>query len=144
MPEVPLGRAGQRCPRTSNCGSRGVRFGHDHGVKRDEEAVTEQSPQDLVDQLDDVTVRRLLVDAVMRDEETRRGVRLAAAGPEERLEVLRAEVDSGLRTRRHLDYWESSEWAGEARPVVAALPRRSKPVRAGSWWSFCSVRWVTW
>src|SRR3546814_12888334 len=54
-------------------------------------------------------------------EETGRAVRLAAAGPEERLEVLRVEVDSGLRTRRHLGYWEASEWAGEARPVVAAL-----------------------
>lgn len=35
--------------------------------------------------------------------------------------MLAAEVDSGLRTRRHLGYWESSEWAAEARPVVAAL-----------------------
>ena len=48
-------------------------------------------------------------------------MRLAAAGSSERLEVLAAEVDSGLRTRRHLGYWESSEWAAEARPVVAAL-----------------------
>lgn len=38
-------------------------------MNRDGEAVTEESLQDLVDQLDDVTVRRLLVDAVMRDEE---------------------------------------------------------------------------
>jgi hypothetical protein len=68
-----------------------------------------------------MTVRRLLGDAAMRDEETARVVRLAAAGPEERLEVVRAEVDSGLRTRRHLGYWESSEWAAEARPVVVAL-----------------------
>lgn len=60
--------------------------------------MTEQSLQDLVDQLDDVTARRLLADAAMRDEETGRAVRLAAAGPEERLEVLRVEVDSGLRT----------------------------------------------
>jgi hypothetical protein len=97
-------------------------------VKRDEEAATEQSPQELVDQLDEVTTRRLLADAAMRDEETRRAVRLAAAGAEERLEVLRAEVDSGLRTRRHLGYLESSEWAGEARPVVAAL---AEAVEAG-------------
>lgn len=97
-------------------------------MKRDEDAVTEQSPQDLVDQMDDVTARRLLADAAMRDEEMGRLVRLAAAGPEERLEVLRAEVDSGLRTRRHLGYWESSEWAGEARPVVAAL---AEAVEAG-------------
>lgn len=46
---------------------------------------------------------------------------MAAAGPSERLVVLAGEVDSGLRTRRHLGYWESSEWAVEARPVVAAL-----------------------
>ncbi len=48
-------------------------------------------------------------------------MRLAAAGASERLAVLAAEVDSGLRTRRHLGYWESSEWAAEAQPVVAAL-----------------------
>ena len=84
-------------------------------------AVSGQEPDDLVGRLDEVTLRRLLGDAAMRDEETARAVRLAAAGPEERLEVLRAEVDSGLRTRRHLDYWESSEWARQARPVVAAL-----------------------
>jgi hypothetical protein len=90
-------------------------------VKRDEDAVTGHSSQDLVGRLDDATVRRLLGDAAMRDVETARAVRLAAAGPEERLEVLRVEVDSGLRTRRHLGYWESSEWAGEARPVVVAL-----------------------
>ncbi len=66
-------------------------------------------------------MRRLLADAAGRDGETARAVRLAAAGPSERLAVLAAEVDSGLRTRRHLGYWESSEWAGEAQPVVAAL-----------------------
>src|SRR3546814_8717140 len=117
-------------PRASNCGGRGVAFGHDHGVKRDGEAVTEQSLQDLVDQLDDVTARRLLADAAMRDEETGRAVRLAAAGPEERLEVLRVEVDSGLRTRRHLGYGEASEWAGEARPVVEALAEAVEVGRA--------------
>lgn len=93
------------------------------------ESVTGPSSHDLVCRLDEVTVRRLLTDAAMRDEETARVVRLAAAGPEERLEVLRVEVDSGLRTRRHLGYWESSEWAGEARPVVAAL---AEAVEAGS------------
>src|SRR3546814_12368048 len=67
-------------PRTSNCGGRGVPFGHDHGVKRDGEAVTEQSLQDLVDQLDDVTARRLPADPALRDEETGRAGRLAAAG----------------------------------------------------------------
>jgi hypothetical protein len=37
------------------------------------------------------------------------------------LAVLRAAVDDGLRTRRHLDYWESSAWAADAAPVVDAL-----------------------
>ena len=49
--------------------------------------------------------------------------------PEQRLAVLRAEVDSGLRTRRHLGYWESSQWAVEARPVVEGL---AEAVEAGS------------
>jgi hypothetical protein len=82
---------------------------HDREVEREGEAGTGHASHDLVGRLDEVTVRRLLGDAAMRDEETARAVRLAAAGPEERLEVLRAEVDSGLRTRRHLGYWESSE-----------------------------------
>ena len=98
-------------------GSTSVMIG---GVEGEGEAGTGHSSQDFVDRLDEVTARRLLGDAAMRDEETARAVR-AAAGPEERLEVLRVEVDSGLRTRRHLGYWESSEWAAEARPVVAAL-----------------------
>jgi len=84
--------------------------------------------EDLVDRLEDDIVRRLLADAAGRDQETARAVRLAAAGPSERLAVLAVEVDSGLRTRRHLGYWESSEWAGEARPVVAAL---AEAVEAG-------------
>jgi len=37
------------------------------------------------------------------------------------LTPLRAAVDSSLRTRRFLDYWESSEWAREASPVVDAI-----------------------
>jgi hypothetical protein len=82
---------------------------------------TQPTVSELVDRLGEDVVRRLLGDAAVRDEETGRAVRLAAAGPSERLEVLAAEVDSGLRTRRHLGYWESSEWAAEARPVVAAL-----------------------
>jgi hypothetical protein len=94
---------------------------HDRKVEGEGEAGTGHASHDLVGRLDEVTVRRLLGDAAMRDEETARVVRLAAAGPEERLEVLWAEVDSGLRTRRHLGYWESSEWAAEARPLVGSL-----------------------
>jgi hypothetical protein len=91
-------------------------------VERDGEAVTEQSLQDLVDQLDDVTARRLLADAAMRDERTGRAVRLAAAGPEERLEVLRDEVDSGLRTRRFMSGagYDSSTSSRPARPPQRA------------------------
>jgi uncharacterized Zn finger protein len=37
------------------------------------------------------------------------------------LTQLRTEVDTRLRTPRFLDYWESSEWARAATPVVAAI-----------------------
>jgi hypothetical protein len=48
-------------------------------------------------------------------------VPLAAAGEDERLGVLRSEVDSTLRTRRYLDYWQSTAWAAEGEPVVDAV-----------------------
>lgn len=50
-----------------------------------------------------------------------RAVRLTAADASERIAVLKAEVDHGLRTRRYLDYRESSAWARDAAPVVEAL-----------------------
>ena len=37
------------------------------------------------------------------------------------LSQLRIAIDTRLRTRRFLDYWESSEWAVEAAPVVDAI-----------------------
>ena len=37
------------------------------------------------------------------------------------LNELRNAVDAGLRTRRYLDYWESSEWADAASPIVDAF-----------------------
>jgi hypothetical protein len=46
---------------------------------------------------------------------------LAAADESDRLAVLKAAVDDGLRTRRHLDYRGSSSWARDASPVVDAL-----------------------
>jgi len=64
----------------------------------DADGPTQPTVSDLVDRLDEDVVRRLLGDAAARDEETGRAVRLAAAGPSERLGVLAAEVDSGLRT----------------------------------------------
>jgi hypothetical protein len=75
----------------------------------------------VVARLDDVTVRRLLVGAAERNEGVARAVRLVAADSTERIAVLKAEVDRGLRTRRYLDYRESSDWAIDASPVVGAL-----------------------
>ena len=46
------------------------------------------------------------------------------------LDELRAEVDTGLRTRRFLGYYESRAWANEAAPVVEAI--RSALVEAPS------------
>jgi hypothetical protein len=78
---------------------------------------------DVIGRLDEGTVRRLLVEAAEWHEDVLRAVRLAAADDDDggRLEVLRAAVDDGLRTRRHLDYWGSSSWAQDAAPVVDAL-----------------------
>jgi hypothetical protein len=76
---------------------------------------------DVVERLDGQVVRRLLVSAAEWHEDVMRAVRLAAAGERERLAVLSAAVDDGLRTRRHLDYGGSSAWARDAAPVVDAL-----------------------
>ncbi len=74
-------------------------------------------------------MRRLLGRAAAAHEDVARSIRLAAADLGERVGVLRVEVDRGLRTRRHLGYWESSAWAGEAAPVVDAL---AEAVAAGA------------
>jgi hypothetical protein len=84
---------------------------------RDEEPPLEE----VVSRLDGEAVRRLLVKAAESHDDVARAIRLAAADDRERLSVLRAEVDRGLRTRRHLDYWASSAWARDASPVVDAL-----------------------
>lgn len=76
---------------------------------------------DVVAGLDEAVARRLLAGAAERNEDVARSVRLAAADSSERITVLKAEVDRGLRTRRHLDYWQSSQWAVEAAPIVDAL-----------------------
>jgi len=65
-----------------------------------------------------------------------RSVRLAAAGERERLAVMKAAVDDGLRTRRHLDYWESSAWARDAAPVVDAFADEVATNRRRNW-SWC-------
>lgn len=74
-----------------------------------------------VGRLDDQVARRLLASAAEWHEDVMRAVRLAAADESERLAVLKAAVDDGLRTRRHLDYWGSSAWARDAAPLVDAL-----------------------
>lgn len=77
--------------------------------------------EQVVARLDDVTARRVLATAAECHENVMRAVRLAAAGETERITVLRAAVDDGLRTRRHLDYGGSSSWAKDAAPVVDTL-----------------------
>lgn len=86
------------------------------GRRSDDEPIA-----DVVERLDDVTMRRLLVAAAALHEDVQRAVRLAAADDTQRIAVLQAAVDDHLRTRRHLDYWGSSEWARQAEPVVDAL-----------------------
>ena len=76
---------------------------------------------DAVERIDEDTVRQLLVAAAERYGGVAQAVRLAAADDDDRLAVLSAAVDDRLRTRRHLDYWASSAWAGDAAPVVDAL-----------------------
>lgn len=87
-------------------------------MKGDDE---QESIDDVVARLDDRSVRRLLAEAATSHEDVMRPVRLAGADEGERLDVLKAAVDGGLRTRRHLDYWGSSAWASDAAPVVDAL-----------------------
>ena len=75
----------------------------------------------LVLRLDPDEVTALLVRAALEHDDVARAVRLAAASAPERLTVLRAAVDQGLRTRRFLGYHESSQWAIDGRPIVDAL-----------------------
>ena len=82
---------------------------------------TDEPIEQVVARLDDATARRVLATAAEEHEDVMRAVRLAAADETERIAVLRAAIDDGLRTRRHLDYWGSSSWAKDAAPVVDAL-----------------------
>jgi len=63
----------------------------------------------------------LLVTAADRHIDVERAVRLAAARTSGDLRELRSQVDRGLRSRRFLDYHQSTEWARSARPVVEEL-----------------------
>lgn len=82
---------------------------------------TDEPIEQVVARLDDATARRVLATAAEGHQDVMRAVRLAAAGETDRIAVLKAAVDDGLRTRRHLDYWGSSSWAKDAAPVVDAL-----------------------
>lgn len=84
-------------------------------------AQDEAAVADLVASLDAGDVAGLLVRAALDHDDVAQAVRLAAATDVDRLQVLRAAVDGGLRTRRFLDYWASSRWAADAAPVVDAL-----------------------
>jgi len=77
--------------------------------------------EEAVARLDDQLARRLLAAAAESHEDVMRAVRLSAADESDRLGVLKAAVDDGLRTRRFLDYWQSTAWAIDAAPVVQAL-----------------------
>lgn len=66
-------------------------------------------------------LREILGSAVDRHPDVERHVLLAAARSEGDFGELRREVDRGLRTRRFLDYHESSAWARAAQPVLEEL-----------------------
>jgi uncharacterized Zn finger protein len=66
-------------------------------------------------------LREIVRSAVDRHPDVERHVLLAAARSEGDLGELRREIDRGLRTRRFLDYHESSGWARAAQPVLEEL-----------------------
>ncbi|HTA11877.1 MAG TPA: hypothetical protein VK765_00550 [Solirubrobacteraceae bacterium] len=66
-------------------------------------------------------LREIVRSAVDRHPDVERHVLLAAARSEGDLGELRREIDRGLRTRRFLDYHESSAWARAAQPVLEEL-----------------------
>ncbi len=82
---------------------------------------TDEPIEVVISDLDDQVARRLLIDAAESHDDVLRAVRLAAANDAGRLAVLKTAVDDGLRTRRHLDYWQSSACAQDAAPVMNAL-----------------------
>jgi hypothetical protein len=72
---------------------------------------------DALERLDGGEMQRLLVEAAARHSDVARSIRLATARPADRVANLRSELDA-MRTRRHLGYRESNEWAHDASPVV--------------------------
>lgn len=76
-----------------------------------------ESLDSVLGRLADDEVRVLLGRAAAEHEDVARAVRLAAAGPSDRVAVLKSELGA-LSTRRFLGYHESMEWAREAGAVV--------------------------
>ena len=77
--------------------------------------------EEVVARLDIDELRELLIWAAARHDDVERSVRLAASREDTDLWGLKAAVDSALRTRRFLDWRESSGWATDAAPVVDEL-----------------------
>jgi hypothetical protein len=75
-------------------------------------------------------LRGVVLSAVDRHADVERHVLLVAARSRGDLAGLRREVDRGLRTRRFLDWRESSDWAHAAQPIVEEL--RAVAVRSPS------------
>lgn len=81
----------------------------------------DQPIAEVVAQLDADEVRDVLIRAAEWHDDVERAVRLTASRGDADLAGLRSAVDSALRTRRFLDWRESSGWAAEAAPVAAEL-----------------------
>ena len=90
-------------------------------MRRDSSGVQGVEVAALVDSLDLDDLREVVRVASDRHEDVARAVRLAAGRSAGDFQQLRAEIDGGLRTRRFLDYRESSGWAMQAAPVVAEI-----------------------
>jgi hypothetical protein len=80
----------------------------------------------LAARLDEGALRGIVVTAAEWHDDVARAVRLAANRATHDLTDLRLEIDRGLRTRRFLDYWESSAWAREAAPIIDELRTRAR------------------
>lgn len=73
---------------------------------------------EIIERLDETTAKMLLERAATESATIAAAVRLAVAGPVDRVTILRARADAVLRTRRHLDYREANDWALDAGAVV--------------------------
>ena len=73
---------------------------------------------EIIDGLDESTVKMLLERAAGDSAAVAAAVRLAFAVPADRVAILRSRADSVLRVRRHLNYHEANDWALDAGAVV--------------------------